>query len=386
MFFPLLVSRMGWFSFLGKNKQDPQEPEGAYVARTEEPKVAAERSRSKRGSKGGHEAVDPVLPEKKRARRRLVGAIALALAVIIGLPMVLDSEPKPLSGDIAIEIPSKDKPYSAGSSKVPVEQSLDPNETLVDPGKPGKPSANASASASVSATANIAAKPSATPQPSTPLAVTPAANSQIAALTKPPVASTAPITPAKPETSPPAKPESKPEPKPPVKPETKPESKPEHKPPVQTELKPENKPEHKPETKPVTKPTPEPKPATKPTPEPRTAKPATSPESDDASRAQAILEGKPEPKTAESKAADSKTEAKPKKYVLQVAALATQEKIDELQGKLRDAGISSHTQKVAVEGGTRTRIRVGPFADKDEALKMRERLARLGLNGTLIPQ
>lgn len=362
MFFPLLVSRMGWFSFLGKNKQDPQEPEGAYVARTEEPKVAAERSRSKRGSKGGHEAVDPVLPEKKRARRRLVGAIALALAVIIGLPMVLDSEPKPLSGDIAIEIPSKDKPYSAGSSKVPVEQSLDPNETLVDP---GKPSASAAAQGVASASANIAAKPIATPHPSTAPALTPAANIQIAAPTKPPVASTAPITPAKPETSPPAKPDSKPE----------------HKPPVQTEHKPEHKPENKPETKPVTKPTPEPKPVAKPSPEPRTAKPAAPPESDDASRAQAILEGKPE-----SKAADSKTEAKPKKYVLQVAALASQEKIDELQGKLRDAGISSHTQKVAVEGGTRTRIRVGPFADKDEALKMRERLVRLGLNGSLIAQ
>ena len=49
------------------------------------------------------------MPEKKRARRRLVGAIALALLVAVGLPMLLDSEPKPLSTDIDIRIPSKDK-------------------------------------------------------------------------------------------------------------------------------------------------------------------------------------------------------------------------------------------------------------------------------------
>ncbi|KPK28631.1 MAG: hypothetical protein AMJ66_10615 [Betaproteobacteria bacterium SG8_40] len=42
---------------------------------------------------------------KKRARRRLVGAIALVLVVVIFLPMVLDNEPKPVSENIAINIP-----------------------------------------------------------------------------------------------------------------------------------------------------------------------------------------------------------------------------------------------------------------------------------------
>lgn len=45
---------------------------------------------------------------KKRARRRLVGAIALVLIVVIFLPMVLDNEPKPVSQDIAIRIPSQE--------------------------------------------------------------------------------------------------------------------------------------------------------------------------------------------------------------------------------------------------------------------------------------
>lgn len=48
---------------------------------------------------------DEELQLKKRARRRLVGAITLVLLVVVFLPMFLDSEPKPLNQDIAITIP-----------------------------------------------------------------------------------------------------------------------------------------------------------------------------------------------------------------------------------------------------------------------------------------
>ena len=46
---------------------------------------------------------------RRRARRRLIGAIALALAVVVILPMVLDSEPKPGGQDIELRIPDADK-------------------------------------------------------------------------------------------------------------------------------------------------------------------------------------------------------------------------------------------------------------------------------------
>jgi DedD protein len=45
---------------------------------------------------------------KKRARRRLVGAAALALFAVIVLPRVRDREPRPLSQDIQVRIPSQD--------------------------------------------------------------------------------------------------------------------------------------------------------------------------------------------------------------------------------------------------------------------------------------
>lgn len=351
------------------------------MARAEE---SATASRSKRAAaKTANEPVDPVLPEKKRARRRLVGAIALALAVIIGLPMVLDSEPKPLAGDIAIQIPSKDKPYSAGDaasrprSSVPAEQALDQGEELVDMSK----QASVSASASANASSHASAKPSASAQSTTHLAAEPA------------------TTPAKPRT-PDAKPvdgktgEIKPAEHKPAdtkSAETKAaetraaevkaaEAKAKAAELKDAELKAaqtkaaeakaraaeakaaehknaENRADSRTETK--------------------VAKPEAKPAEHDAERAKALLDGNAEA---------AKPEAKPTKYVVQVAALATQEKIDELQGKLRAAGINSHTQKVATESGTRTRIRVGPFADKEEAAKMREKLIKLGLSGTLIPQ
>lgn len=52
---------------------------------------------------------DVQLDLKKRARRRLVGAIALALAAAIILPMVMDSEQRPGNQDLTIRIPSQEE-------------------------------------------------------------------------------------------------------------------------------------------------------------------------------------------------------------------------------------------------------------------------------------
>ncbi len=62
---------------------------------------------------------DEELQLKKRARRRLVGAIALILLIVVFLPMILDSEPKPLNQDIAITIPPIPKPQSTPQTPTP---------------------------------------------------------------------------------------------------------------------------------------------------------------------------------------------------------------------------------------------------------------------------
>lgn len=46
---------------------------------------------------------------RRKARRRLIGAIALTLAVVVVLPMVLDREPKSTGSNIDLSIPDPDK-------------------------------------------------------------------------------------------------------------------------------------------------------------------------------------------------------------------------------------------------------------------------------------
>ena len=52
---------------------------------------------------------DDELNLRRKARRRLIGAIALTLAVVVILPMVLDSEPKSTGSNIDLSIPDPDK-------------------------------------------------------------------------------------------------------------------------------------------------------------------------------------------------------------------------------------------------------------------------------------
>lgn len=274
---------MGLFSFLRKKQQESSVGNSDFYSQADEEQPSG-RSRRKQSNKRT-EAVDPVLPEKKRARRRLIGAIALVLAAVIGLPMILDSEPKPLSDDINIQIPSKDTAAPIAQSKAlttqknsqPTAESLSPDEEVIE-----------------------------------------APASQVA-----------------------AKAEVKPEVKA-VEPEKKPQV-------AKVET-----PEHKVATPPTI---------------------AKTDHSDEAARARAILDGKAN--TAGPKASG--------KIVLQVAALATQDKVNELQKKLQGAGLKSFTQKVATESGERIRVRVGPFANEAEAEKARAKLTKLGLTGKQVP-
>ena len=55
------------------------------------------------------EAIEPQLDElRRRARRRLVGAVVLALAAAVLVPMLLESDPKPLGEDVSVRIPPVD--------------------------------------------------------------------------------------------------------------------------------------------------------------------------------------------------------------------------------------------------------------------------------------
>ena len=59
------------------------------------------------------QAIDPALPEKKRGRRRLIGAFALFAGAAVILSIVFDHEPKPASPDLQLKIPARDKSVTA---------------------------------------------------------------------------------------------------------------------------------------------------------------------------------------------------------------------------------------------------------------------------------
>ena len=262
--------------------------------------------------------VDPILPEKKRARRRLIGAVALVLAAVIGLPMVLDSEPKPVVDNISIQIPSKDT-VTALSERPGLGQAA--SATLATgknkplPAEPLEeiitPETKAVADVSVKSIASNA-------KPEQKIITSPS-ESLVGNKT---VVSAAPKSSAKASTS-------------------------------VVEAESASKIQKKSELV------------------------------DEAARAMAILEGKNTSKLIRNKT--DKVEKTSSGYILQVAALATQEKVNELQNKLKDANIKSYTQKVATTSGEKIRIRVGPFESKDEAQKMQEKLVKAGLNGKILP-
>lgn len=117
-------------------------------------------------------SADPALQLKKRARRRLVGAAALALLAIIVLPVVMDHEPRPPLQDIQVRIPNQD---SEGLASLPAPLPA-PKPTILKPTTP-----------------NPASLPP--PEPgATPVAAPPSGESNKAAAA-PPLAA-APLTPA----------------------------------------------------------------------------------------------------------------------------------------------------------------------------------------------
>ena len=322
---------MGLFSSSKKNKQEKLAQhlgqDDGHFSRAEDEAIG-EKARAKRASNAGgaagrgrKDAPDPVLPEKKRARRRLVGAIALALAAIIGIPMLLDSEPKPLNGDIAIQIPSKEKTAPVTVPAAPAPAPVDAADTL-------------------DKREEIVAAP---------------------AKVEPPRKVSKYDTELRDEPIPPLVLAEKPAPKVEKKPEPK----------VAKVEKPAEKPVKADKVD-------KPKPVKKDT--------DTHPlavKADDQSRALAILEDKEvQPARAERPAADTSSQ----RFVLQVAALASQEKVTELQAKLAGAGMRSYTQKSETSSGAHViRVRVGPFSSRDEAERMRGKLTGMGLSGSVVP-
>jgi DedD protein len=102
---------------------------------------------------------------KRKARRRLIGAIVLALAAAVILPLLLEKEPKPLGDDVSVQIPPIDEGRfvnrltgRSGDAKSarPLPKS-GPSVTDASPAAPAEPAAAAPAEQQVpnAAPANV---------------------------------------------------------------------------------------------------------------------------------------------------------------------------------------------------------------------------------------
>ncbi len=116
------------------------------------------------------ESVDAM---RRRARHRLIGASVLVVLGVVGFPLLFDTQPRPVSVDIAVDIPdratakplvdtSKQKPLSAGAG-------LDAKEEVVPDVKP-EPKADvkpevATAAAAAAAVAAVVPKAESKPEP-----------------------------------------------------------------------------------------------------------------------------------------------------------------------------------------------------------------------------
>lgn len=113
---------------------------------------------------------------KKRARRRLVGAIALALLAAIVLPMMMDEEPHPSIEDIQVSIPDRDKAVAARrasapeSASAPVAVAVPEDDEVVAAEKPAPEKAPAAPDKAAPAAAPV--KPATPPAPAAPPAAT----------------------------------------------------------------------------------------------------------------------------------------------------------------------------------------------------------------------
>jgi DedD protein len=95
---------------------------------------------------------------RRRARHRLIGATVLVLIGVVGFPMVFDTQPRPVSADITIDIPDRAKAVASGAitpapQPLQTAATLDPKEEVVKADKPETSSAASSVAAVAAGTA-----------------------------------------------------------------------------------------------------------------------------------------------------------------------------------------------------------------------------------------
>lgn len=312
---------------------------------------------------------------RARAKHRLIGAVFLVLAGVIGFPLLFDSQPRPVPVDIQIDMPDRTrvaplqipaadggtpahgaaaepvKPAAPAVAAAPAAPAVAPVAKPIGGASAGNPpgaSRTAGAAREVAAAASLDASEqivSSQPQKSATKTAEPAVTKASSA-----IKSEAKPTPAAPATAAaPARAESRAEARPAAKPEVKAET---------------SKPETKPEAKP-----------TEARAEAKSATNANKP--DDGARAKALLEGRTPDKPDAAAASEQR-------FIIQVGAFAENDKAHDARVKLERAGLKTYVHVADTKDGRRIRVRVGPFATRAEAEKVAGKVKTLQLPAAIL--
>lgn len=150
---------MGLLSLFSSRKGNAPAPERTRRSRSD-PGAGIASSR-RLAEEYADDTLDPEFPQKQRARRRLIGAVVLTAAAVIVLPIVFETQPRPVVDNISVKIDGgpggaggKVKPDARKADPLPPapqsrldSQALDAGEELVADAAPAKPAAAAAAPA-----------------------------------------------------------------------------------------------------------------------------------------------------------------------------------------------------------------------------------------------
>ena len=304
---------------------------------------------------------------RRRARRRLVGAVVLALGVAVVVPMLLETEQKPLGEDVAVKIPPID------DGKFVNRLSENRAKDAKSPAKASPPKDEVKEAAPSESAAERAPKydtrlPDAQPASSAPSAGT--AQKSASGATTPSGIAAAPATNAN-DRTPATAPKSVDAKSSTVERAATESSKPAAPSAVPTDTKPSTT-THAPgiagsAAAPKTSATG----SVAPTPG-KSAQGTSSP----ASSASPPLPSASSPAPSEPRAGMAHDG-----FAVQLAAFADDKGANALAGRLKRAGYTAYTEPLKTSKGTLWRVRVGPYPSRDAALAARDKLKTEGQSG-----
>jgi DedD protein len=304
---------------------------------------------------------------KRKARRRLVGAVVLALAAAVLVPLLLEKEPRPLGDEVSVQIPPVDegrfvskltgaKPkdplpsakVEAGKADTKADARPEPAKAPPPAGDGAKSAAPADAKVAVAPTPVPTATP-ASPAPGAPVTTAPrkslndAEQRVLAPSSRPAAAAKSAGEPASP--APPAVP------------------------PVAAKAEPAKSEVPKPDAD------------TAKAEAPKAAAAKAAPEP-------AKVAAKSEPERAAAKSEPAKSPApvaKPEGFVVQLAAFADDKGANSLANRLKKSGYTAYVEPIETTRGTLWRVRVGGYGTREAATVARDKLKAEGHNGIVAP-